>query len=215
MKIMKTRELPDGTGVLLVSCVYLSFQRSDLPLIRSAMREVMHFVMLKKNRKLEDQSYIAMRQLEKDHDFTSEHCDADDIEVPGCKVAFEKGLEEIVLIIYKYSTDDKYRRDFSLLADHFGIQEKKVSKGKYKRNKSLLDHNEHLHHFRMETSELSVCYDSLNTLAFKLLSFVKYRSKERKIIRQFLKSCKEVVQIHKHEQRQADDFHRRNPNIIY
>ena len=52
--------------------------------------------------------------------------------VPEDKVAFEKGLEEIVLIIYKYSTDDKYRRDFSLLADHFGIQEKKVSKGKYK-----------------------------------------------------------------------------------
>ena len=84
MKIMKTRELPDGTGVLLVSCVYFSFQRSDLPLIRSAMREVMHFVMLKRNRKLEDQSYRAMRQLEKDHDFTSEYYDADDIEGHAC-----------------------------------------------------------------------------------------------------------------------------------
>ena len=215
MKIMQTRELPGGTGVLLVSCVYLSFQRRDLPLMRSAMREVMHFVMLKKNRKLEDQSYIAMRQLEKDHDFTSEHCDTDDIEVPGCKVVSEQDLEEIVPIIYKYSTDDKYRRDFSLLADHFGIQEKKVSKGKYKRNKSFLEHNEHLHHFRIETSELSVCYDRLNTLAFKLLSFLKYRTKERKVIRQFLKLCKEAVQIHKDEQRQADDFHRKNPNIIY
>ena len=48
------------------------------------------------------------------------------------EVCIQKGLEEIVPIIYKYSTDDKYRRDFSLLADHFGIQEKKVSKGKYK-----------------------------------------------------------------------------------
>ena len=67
----------------------------------------------------------------------------------------------------------------------------------------------------MEASDLSVCYDRLNALPFTLLSFVKYWIKERKVIRQFLELFKEVVQIHKNEQRKANDFHSKNQNIIY